>query len=693
MSTIIAEKTAEEGDASVQTALGDLQRNAADTADGFDRLAALLNGEGGLETAATRLRERARKLREGRFTLLVVGEFKRGKSTLLNAMLGRDLLPRKAAPCTAILTSLRYGPVPRVRVLFTDGRVEQLTPEAFTERYELKVEDVVGDDDPEAAYYQAMAQDRFKNIDMAEVEFPLELCRSGTELVDSPGLAEHPARERRTLEYLRRADAVIMVLDAVNFLNQRERAFIGSQLTPLGLRSNVFFLINRWNSLTEGLLDPGDPAEQARVFGEQNQLVEMRLKPLCNVRGVDLSSERIFKINALGALRERTRPEPSPARLEATQVPAFERSLTRFLAEDRLRARKGVDRKHLNEVVAAVKQHRRMLEENVDRPIGELKERYEALQPKLEELRRVGVHIRNALSAMASEIADRMIASFDEHLETRIREPLPEAVAEFDLGRVDSLFVTFDAALDIFRSEGNKFKDGVTAHLQPQIAGYLRPRLMEWVAGVEETYLRDASRLVEEELQAEAKVYAGILGEVGETIGGHVEGFGIQEILQKWLDDFGAPDATMGSVGVDLSPLLAGIVADVTAELAMHTSLHLLPGVGMIISTILVLWRRNRMREKVRSQIVEGMDARLTDFALKQHEGIRTVLREGFEKLENAIGGKIRDQIAQIDGDMAALIEEKVTREVDATQRRQELAEFQKRVDDEIRQISTLLGE
>jgi hypothetical protein len=144
-----------------QATLEGLRLNAIKTADGFERLAAILDGERGFETAAAKLRERAGKLRQGRFTFLVLGEFKRGKSTLLNAMLGRDLLPRKAAPCTAILTSLRYGPMSAVRVLFTDGRVERLTPEQFTAKYELKVEDVIGGEDAEAAYYQAMAQDRF----------------------------------------------------------------------------------------------------------------------------------------------------------------------------------------------------------------------------------------------------------------------------------------------------------------------------------------------------------------------------------------------------------------------------------------------------------------------------------------------------------------------------------------------------
>jgi len=65
------------------------------------------------------LRER---LEEGRFHLAVLGQFKRGKSTLLNAFLGEALLPTSVVPLTAIPTFLQYGPKVMVRVLYQDDR-------------------------------------------------------------------------------------------------------------------------------------------------------------------------------------------------------------------------------------------------------------------------------------------------------------------------------------------------------------------------------------------------------------------------------------------------------------------------------------------------------------------------------------------------------------------------------------------
>ena len=50
------------------------------------------------------------KLAEDRFALAVVGQFKRGKSSLMNAIIGRDILPTGVLPLTSAITVLKYGP-------------------------------------------------------------------------------------------------------------------------------------------------------------------------------------------------------------------------------------------------------------------------------------------------------------------------------------------------------------------------------------------------------------------------------------------------------------------------------------------------------------------------------------------------------------------------------------------------------
>src|SRR5450432_2915292 len=71
---------------------------------------ATLNRGLGMDGSAMQLEELAERVQAGLFRVLVVGEFKRGKSTLINALLGANLLPANVTPTTALLTLIKYGP-------------------------------------------------------------------------------------------------------------------------------------------------------------------------------------------------------------------------------------------------------------------------------------------------------------------------------------------------------------------------------------------------------------------------------------------------------------------------------------------------------------------------------------------------------------------------------------------------------
>ncbi len=76
----------------------------------------------GDEEVARDARDLASRVEEGRFHVACVGQFKRGKSTLLNAIVGAPVLPMGIAPVTSAITVLRHGETPTARVSFEDGR-------------------------------------------------------------------------------------------------------------------------------------------------------------------------------------------------------------------------------------------------------------------------------------------------------------------------------------------------------------------------------------------------------------------------------------------------------------------------------------------------------------------------------------------------------------------------------------------
>src|SRR6266704_1804019 len=60
-----------------------------------------------------------------RLRVLVAGEAKRGKSTLINALLGRPVLPSGVTPLTAVATTVRYGEDPHAEARFGDGHEDK----------------------------------------------------------------------------------------------------------------------------------------------------------------------------------------------------------------------------------------------------------------------------------------------------------------------------------------------------------------------------------------------------------------------------------------------------------------------------------------------------------------------------------------------------------------------------------------
>ena len=74
-----------------------------------------------LETAEMQTREVIQRIEESSFSVAVVGEFKRGKSTFINALLGSEVLPSDVLPCSATLNRVTYGMKPAVRIRFHDG--------------------------------------------------------------------------------------------------------------------------------------------------------------------------------------------------------------------------------------------------------------------------------------------------------------------------------------------------------------------------------------------------------------------------------------------------------------------------------------------------------------------------------------------------------------------------------------------
>ena len=59
------------------------------------------------------------------YRVAVIGEFKRGKSSLINSLIGSRVLPTDVLPMTATLTRIRYGEKKRILIEYKSGEQEE----------------------------------------------------------------------------------------------------------------------------------------------------------------------------------------------------------------------------------------------------------------------------------------------------------------------------------------------------------------------------------------------------------------------------------------------------------------------------------------------------------------------------------------------------------------------------------------
>src|SRR4030066_1352157 len=146
----------------------------------LDQTVEQLNGlKNGFSREINGLSELKDRLFEGRFHLAVLGQFKRGKSTLLNALLGEAVLPTAVIPLTAIPTFIQASQKLSARVLFEDEK----SPAEFMTSDSNELVDFL-------SKYVAETNNPANqlNVQQVEVFHTAKILCHGVVLIDTPGI-------------------------------------------------------------------------------------------------------------------------------------------------------------------------------------------------------------------------------------------------------------------------------------------------------------------------------------------------------------------------------------------------------------------------------------------------------------------------------------------------------------------------
>jgi small GTP-binding protein len=172
------------------------------------------------------------RLQAGRLRVLVVGEAKRGKSTLVNALLGREILPAGVTPLTAVATTVTHGTGELARVVYSDGRTATC-PLAE-----------VGDFVTERGNPGNRRQ-----VAGVTVEVNAPILARGVELVDTPGTGSvHEHNTAAADSALPTMDAAVLVLTADPPVSASERDLL-ARVASLSVRS--FVVLNKADYLDD----------------------------------------------------------------------------------------------------------------------------------------------------------------------------------------------------------------------------------------------------------------------------------------------------------------------------------------------------------------------------------------------------------------------------------------------------------
>lgn len=306
-----------------------------------------------------RLAELKSRLEQGRFHLAVLGQFKRGKSTLLNALPGEAVLPTAVIPVTAIPTFLRSGQALKALVYFQDQREPKEVSAESPERMAGLLTDFVTETRNPGNKLGVLQVDVFS---------PGSILNKGVVLIDTPGVGSTFRHNTETaLNFLPQCDAALFLVSADPPITEVEIEFLRQVRLKV---PRLFFVLNKVDYLNDE---------------ERQSALEFLRKVLTEQVGLPADTS-VFCVSAKEALRARRNGDI--AQWTSSGLGEVERRLVDFFASEKTTAlRQAVGRK-ADDVLADCMMRLRLAIRSLQIPVEDLQVRLEGLERKIGEVQR-----------------------------------------------------------------------------------------------------------------------------------------------------------------------------------------------------------------------------------------------------------------------------------------------------------------
>ncbi|QOR66362.1 dynamin family protein [Cytobacillus suaedae] len=168
------------------------------------------------------------------YTIVTVGEFKNGKSTFVNALLGEELMPVGVTPTTATINAAMWGEQRQLTVYKKNGEKEskELSKEILED-------------------YIASSTFNPDDISYLQMNVASPLLKNKVVLIDTPGVNDiNQLRANVTYQFIPKADAVLFILNLTAPVKKSEYKFLTETILKQGI-DRIVFIANFVDRLNE----------------------------------------------------------------------------------------------------------------------------------------------------------------------------------------------------------------------------------------------------------------------------------------------------------------------------------------------------------------------------------------------------------------------------------------------------------
>lgn len=205
-------------------------------------------------------------------TVLVCGEFKRGKSTFINALIGRNICPTDTDICTSVVSVIKYGEKEKAIRVYGDfsNLKQEVVPFDDIERYTVGSAEEIG------------------NTICMELELPLNELKKGLIIIDTPGVGGlDPRHAMLTNFFLPQADVTLFMTDVNEPLTTTELKFYKDKVLQYAKHSAI--IVNKAD------LKDNDSVEEIR---------KDTISKVSTYTQVDADSLDVISVSAADCIRE-----------------------------------------------------------------------------------------------------------------------------------------------------------------------------------------------------------------------------------------------------------------------------------------------------------------------------------------------------------------------------------------------------